>query len=100
MVGFFSAIINLLMLTGPIYMLQVYDRVLSSGSVATLVGLFAIVIVVCKRGGGSRDVVRSRSRVDDASPQLSCRQLGVWSGRTMQCRWPHLLSLVEISSRF
>lgn len=46
MVGLFSAIINLLMLTGPVYMLQVYDRVLSSGSVATLVGLFAIVIVL------------------------------------------------------
>ena len=44
--GLFSAVINLLMLTGPIYMLQVYDRVLSSGSVATLVGLFAIVIVL------------------------------------------------------
>jgi len=46
LVGLFSAVINLLMLTGPIYMLQVYDRVLSSGSVATLVGLFAIVIVL------------------------------------------------------
>jgi PrtD family type I secretion system ABC transporter len=45
-VGVFSAIINILMLTGPVYMLQVYDRVLSSGSVATLVGLFAIVIVL------------------------------------------------------
>ena len=37
-VGLFSAAINILMLTGPIYMLQVYDRVLSSGSVATLAG--------------------------------------------------------------
>jgi len=46
LVGLFSAIINLLMLTGPVYMLQVYDRVLSSGSVATLVGLFGIVILL------------------------------------------------------
>ena len=45
-VGLFSAAINILMLTGPIYMLQVYDRVLSSGSVATLQGLFVIVIVL------------------------------------------------------
>ena len=45
-VGLFSAAVNLLMLTGPIYMLQIYDRVLSSGSVATLLGLFAIVIVL------------------------------------------------------
>jgi PrtD family type I secretion system ABC transporter len=46
LVGFFSAIINLLMLTGPVYMLQVYDRVLSSGSVATLVGLFGAVVLL------------------------------------------------------
>lgn len=41
----FSAAVNLLMLTGPIFMLQVYDRVLSSGSVATLQGLFLIVVL-------------------------------------------------------
>lgn len=45
-VALFSALLSLLMLTGSIYMLQVYDRVLSSGSVPTLVGLFAIVIVL------------------------------------------------------
>ena len=45
-VGFFSAAVNLLMLTGPIYMLQVYDRVLSSGSIATLQGLFIIVVIL------------------------------------------------------
>ena len=45
-VGLFSAAINILMLTGPLYMLQVYDRVLSSGSVATLEGLFIIVVVL------------------------------------------------------
>ena len=33
----FSLVINLLMLTAPIYMLQVYNRVLTSGSVETLV---------------------------------------------------------------
>ncbi len=42
----FSAIVNVLMLTGSIYMMQVYDRVLSSGSVPTLVGLFTIVVVL------------------------------------------------------
>ena len=42
----FSAVINLLMLTGSIYMLQVYDRVLSSGSVPTLMALFFIVVVL------------------------------------------------------
>lgn len=33
----FSAAINILMLTGPVFMLQVYDRVLASRSVPTLV---------------------------------------------------------------
>ena len=42
-VGVFSAFVNLLMLTGPLFMLQVYDRVLASRSEATLVALVAIV---------------------------------------------------------
>ena len=35
-VGWFSCAINVLMLTGPIFMLQVYDRVMTSGSYSTL----------------------------------------------------------------
>ena len=42
----FSAVVNVLMLTGSVYMLQVYDRVLASGSVPTLVTLFGIVCVL------------------------------------------------------
>lgn len=42
----FSALLNVLMLTGPLYMLQIYDRVLGSGSLATLKGLFLIVVVL------------------------------------------------------
>ena len=41
-VGFFSVFVNLLMLTGPLFMLQVYDRVLTSRSEATLVTLVGI----------------------------------------------------------
>ncbi len=41
--GLFSAAVNLLMLTGPLFMLQVYDRVLTSRSEATLVALIGIV---------------------------------------------------------
>jgi len=42
-VALFSAAVNALMLTGPIYMLQVYDRVLGSGSQETLLGLTVLV---------------------------------------------------------
>ena len=40
----FSISVNILMLTGPLYMLQVYDRVLGSRSEATLVALSGLVI--------------------------------------------------------
>lgn len=46
-IGLFSALINLLALTGSIFMLQVYDRVLPSKSVPTLVGLILIVVGLC-----------------------------------------------------
>ena len=39
----FSIFVNLLMLTGPLFMLQIYDRVLGSGSEETLVALFILV---------------------------------------------------------
>ncbi len=42
-VGVFSAVVNLLLLTGPIFMLQVYDRVLASQSVPTLTALILLV---------------------------------------------------------
>ena len=42
----FSFVINLLYLIGPIFMMQVYDRVLPSGSVPTLVGLLAIAALL------------------------------------------------------
>jgi ATP-binding cassette subfamily C protein len=43
---FFSVFTNLLMLTGPLFMLQVYDRVLGSRSEETLVALFALVFIL------------------------------------------------------
>lgn len=43
-VALFSLFANLLMLTGPLYMLQVYDRVLGSGSEETLIALSVLVV--------------------------------------------------------
>lgn len=42
-VGIFSCIGNILMLTGPLFMLQVYDRVLASRSLPTLIALISLV---------------------------------------------------------
>ncbi|MEL6999741.1 MAG: type I secretion system permease/ATPase [Pseudomonadota bacterium] len=42
-VAIFSIFVNLLMLTGPLFMLQTYDRVLSSRSEETLVALLLLV---------------------------------------------------------
>ncbi len=41
-VALFSAVVNLLMLTGPLYMAQIYDRVLTSRSIETLIALSAL----------------------------------------------------------
>ncbi|MFB9948883.1 type I secretion system permease/ATPase [Rhizobium puerariae] len=38
-IAMISGVVNVLALTSPLFMLQVYDRVLSSGSIPTLVGL-------------------------------------------------------------
>lgn len=43
-VALFSAAVNLLLLTGPLYMLQVYDRVLASRSEPTLIALSLLVL--------------------------------------------------------
>ena len=55
----FSLATNLLYLAGPIYMLQLYDRVVSSGSVTTLVMLTAALALAFIALAGL-DVVRAR----------------------------------------
>ena len=56
---FFSFVLNILALTGSLFMLQVYDRVLPSGSVPTLVALGLIVLALYSYFG-LLDYVRSR----------------------------------------
>ena len=58
-VGVMSCIINLLYLTGSIFMLEVYDRVLPSRSVPTLVGLIVLASGLYI-GQGILDLIRGR----------------------------------------
>lgn len=57
--GLFSGVLNILMLAGAIYMLQVYDRVLTSRSLQTLVGLTALLGLVFLVQG-VLDIIRQR----------------------------------------
>src|SRR3954466_10169736 len=58
-VGVMSCMINLLYLTGSIFMLEVYDRVLPSRSVPTLVGLVVLAAGLYAAQGGL-DLLRGR----------------------------------------
>lgn len=67
--GVFSMFINLLMLVPAFYMLQVYDRVVTSGSVSTLIMLTLIMLLLLSTMGGlefvrSRILVRVSTRLD------------------------------------
>jgi len=58
-VAVFSAILNVLYLTGSFYMLEVYDRVLASRSVPTLVGISVLALILFGFQG-VLDIIRSR----------------------------------------
>ncbi|MFT4914944.1 MAG: ABC-type protease/lipase transport system fused ATPase/permease subunit, partial [Yoonia sp.] len=59
MVAVFSFFVNMLMLTGPLYMLNVYDRVLGSRSLETLIALSVLVAFLYSMMG-FMDYVRGR----------------------------------------
>jgi ATP-binding cassette, subfamily C, type I secretion system permease/ATPase len=69
-VGVFSGVINLLALSGSFYMLQIYDRVLTSRSVPTLIGL-TVLVGGLYAANGALDFLRVRVmsrvgvRIDD-----------------------------------
>src|SRR5437588_12830790 len=58
-IGLISGVINVLYLTGSFFMLEVYDRVLPSRSVPTLVGL-AVLAAGLYAFQGILDFLRSR----------------------------------------
>ncbi|MBB5723010.1 ATP-binding cassette subfamily C protein [Loktanella ponticola] len=59
MVAVFSFFVNMLMLTGPLYMLNVYDRVLGSRSLETLIAL-SVLVAFLYGMMGIMDYVRGR----------------------------------------
>jgi PrtD family type I secretion system ABC transporter len=61
-VALFSGAVNLLTLSGSLYMLQVYDRVIPSRSVATLLGL-SLICLIAYLLQGYFDALRSRMLV-------------------------------------
>jgi ATP-binding cassette subfamily C protein EexD len=68
-VGFFSFFVNALMLVPSFYMLQVYGRVVTSGSVTTLVMLTLIMTLLLVTMGAlewtrSRIMIRASTRLD------------------------------------
>ena len=65
-IALFSSMVNILMLAGPLYMLQIYDRVLASGSVPTLVAL-SLFVLGAYVFQGVLDVLRQRITVRIAS---------------------------------
>ncbi|MGO4388725.1 type I secretion system permease/ATPase [Microvirga sp. 2YAF29] len=80
-VAVLSGLVNLLYLSGSIFMMEVYDRVLPSRSIPTLVGL-SVIIVVLYLFQGLFDMVRGRilARVgaavdEDLSQQIFQGQL-------------------------
>jgi PrtD family type I secretion system ABC transporter len=58
-VALISGLINLLMLTGSLFMMQVYDRVLGSQSIPTLV-LLALITMAAYLFQGGLDIARTR----------------------------------------
>ncbi len=89
--GLFSFFINLLMLTGPLFMLQVYDRVLTSRSIPTLIALTVLVIclylfMALLEFVRSRLLVRVGRRLDE---QLSGRVFEAIISHALR-RTPHV----------
>lgn len=58
-IALFSGAINLLMLSGSLYMLQVYDRVIPSRNIATLFGL-SLMVLLAYLMQGYLDALRAR----------------------------------------
>ena len=75
-VGLMTGAMNLLYLTGSFFMLQVYDRVIPSRSVSTLVGL-SILALALYAVQGMLEIIRSRvlARIGTSLDQALSRRI-------------------------
>jgi len=101
----FGALTNLLLLTGPLFMLQVYDRVLPSSSLPTLAVLFALVIflyamMAILESARSRILIRIAARLrHKIERRLLDVQLGGFAQPGVYGLGPNALKDLEIVHR-
>ena len=97
----FSFFINLLMFVGPLYMLQIYDRVLSSRSEVTLIviTILAVGLLVAYgllEGVRSRILVRAGVAMDDMMASEMFRV--AFRGHVLRPGQPYTQSLRDVDS--
>jgi ATP-binding cassette subfamily C protein len=86
--GFASAFINVLYLSGSLYMLEIYDRVLPSRSVQTLIGL-SILIITLYAFQGLLDLLRGRILI----------RVGRSLGQSLSFRVYHTIARLRLRTR-
>jgi PrtD family type I secretion system ABC transporter len=95
-VAVFSAVVNILVFASPLYMMQVYDRVLSSRSIPTLIGL-SLLLVGALAFQAFLDLIRSRIVVRAATlldrrlattVHKAVMQFAVWRRQGVEAQQP------------
>jgi ATP-binding cassette subfamily C protein len=83
-----GALINILYLSGSLYMLEVYDRVLTSRSIPTLIGL-SVMVAILYAFQGCLDLLRSRVLV----------RIGRSLGESLSPRIYEVIGRIALSTR-
>ena len=77
----FSIVVNILVLVSPLYMLQVYDRILTSGSVDTLITISVLAIALLMVYGVA---------------EMARRKVVVLASNYLQTRFGHILFYMDM----
>ena len=83
-----SALVNVLYLTGAVYMMEIYDRVLASRSIPTLIGL-SILALSLFAFQGALDLLRGRVLI----------RIGRWIGDQLGLRVYHTIGRLTLTTR-